>query len=197
MKLTITRHGETEENKKKIIMGHIPGTLSTRGKAQAKKLAKRLEKEKFDYIFSSDLARAADTAKEVAKFHKKVPLDFTKELRERFLGEMEGKATSQEWKEGKWDHEFSKKLNLETPEDTLKRAQNFLENLTKNHYGKNVLLIAHNGINRALITFLLGKTWKEIEESDLFGNTSITIFEFDKNKNPVLKLMNCMKHLEE
>jgi len=75
MKLIITRHGETEENKNRIIQGHIDGTLSQLGLEQAKKLAERLKDEKIDLIFSSDLGRALNTAKEVAKFHKDIPLD--------------------------------------------------------------------------------------------------------------------------
>ena len=86
MKLIITRHGETEENKAGIIMGHLHGTLSENGKEQAKKVALRLKEEKIDAIYSSDLARSSDTAKEIAKYHPKTPLIFAKDLREKYLG---------------------------------------------------------------------------------------------------------------
>ncbi len=195
MKLTITRHGETEENKKRIAQGHLPGKLSILGKTQAKKLAKRLEKEKFDHIFSSDLARASDTAKEISKSHKKTPLDFTEDLRERHLGDMQGKPAPLEYKEKNMDAELSKKLKLEPLEDLSKRAQKFLDELTKNHYGKHILLVAHDGINQALIASLLKKPLEDVY--GFLGNTSVTIFEFDDEKNPVLKLFNDVKHLEE
>jgi len=45
MKLIITRHGETEENTKGIIMGHLPGKLTPLGIEQAKKVAQRLKNE--------------------------------------------------------------------------------------------------------------------------------------------------------
>ena len=70
-------------------MGHNPGKLSSLGIEQARKLAERLKDEKIDVIFSSDLARAADTAKEIAKFHPNIPLELTKDIRERFLGEIQ------------------------------------------------------------------------------------------------------------
>ncbi|GBE19836.1 glucosyl-3-phosphoglycerate phosphatase [archaeon BMS3Abin17] len=70
MKLILVRHGETEENKRREIMGQKQGTLSSLGIEQAKKVAQRLKDEKIDYIFSSDLARASDTAKEIHKFHQ-------------------------------------------------------------------------------------------------------------------------------
>jgi len=37
MRLIITRHGETEENRARIIQGHLPGKLSEIGINQAKK----------------------------------------------------------------------------------------------------------------------------------------------------------------
>ena len=42
MKLILTRHGETEENIKGIVQGHMPGRLSATGKDQAKRLAKTI-----------------------------------------------------------------------------------------------------------------------------------------------------------
>ena len=95
MILIITRHGETIENKQGIMQGHLPGTLSEHGIEQAKKLAERLKEEKIDFIYSSDLARAADTAKEIAKFHPNISINFTKELRERNLGELQGRKASE------------------------------------------------------------------------------------------------------
>lgn len=78
MKLIITRHGETEENKAGIIQGYLPGHLSKTGIEQAKKVVLRLKDEKIDFIYSSDLDRAANTAKEIAKFHPDVPIEFVK-----------------------------------------------------------------------------------------------------------------------
>jgi len=43
MKLILTRHGETIENQKGIMQGHLPGHLSKQGVEQAKKLALRLK----------------------------------------------------------------------------------------------------------------------------------------------------------
>ena len=67
MKLILTRHGETVDNIKGILQGQNPGKLSENGIQQAKQLALRLKNENIDAIYSSDLARAADTAKEIYK----------------------------------------------------------------------------------------------------------------------------------
>src|SRR5690606_30559966 len=95
MKLIITRHGETEENVAGILQGHLPGKLSARGIEQAKKLALRLQNDKIDFIYSSDLDRAADTAKEIAQYHPNAKIEFVENLRERNLGEFQGRKRSE------------------------------------------------------------------------------------------------------
>ncbi|MBT3406222.1 histidine phosphatase family protein [Candidatus Woesearchaeota archaeon] len=90
MRLILTRHGQTEENVKRILQGHMPGKLTPLGIEQAKKLASRLKDENIDAIYSSDLARTADTTKEIAKFHPDVPVFYVAELREGDLGEYAG-----------------------------------------------------------------------------------------------------------
>lgn len=91
MKLILTRHGETEENKAGIIQGQGIGRLSDEGKNQAKKIALRLKWEKIDYIYSSDLERAVDTTESIAMFHPQIPINFTKEMREIYLGSYQWK----------------------------------------------------------------------------------------------------------
>lgn len=61
IKLTLTRHGETEENVKKLISGQSPGTLTQEGIDQAKKIGVYLKDELYDHIYVSDLKRTVDT----------------------------------------------------------------------------------------------------------------------------------------
>ena len=55
MKLYIIRHGETEENQAGIMQGHLHGTLTKEGLAQAKEVGIKLKNHKFKHILSSDL----------------------------------------------------------------------------------------------------------------------------------------------
>ena len=48
MRLIITRHGQTEQNKSKILQGQTPGALSNLGKEQARKVAERLKEEQIE-----------------------------------------------------------------------------------------------------------------------------------------------------
>ncbi|USN46024.1 MAG: histidine phosphatase family protein [Candidatus Woesearchaeota archaeon] len=195
MLLIITRHGETEENRNNIIQGHLPGTLSGEGISQAKKVALRLKTEKIDYIYASDLARAVDTAKEIAKYHPSTPLQFVEELREKNLGKWQGKERS--------ELEAAKKQvgeggleTVETPKEIFARAEKFLHAVLSKHLHDTVLFVGHYGINKALIAAITGKGPQDIQGIEKPRNTSLSIFEIGEEKDHTIHLFNCVKHLE-
>lgn len=48
----ITRHGQTEWNKKSILQGHKDSDLTEEGIQQARKAAELLKDVEFDYVYS-------------------------------------------------------------------------------------------------------------------------------------------------
>lgn len=84
----------------------------------------------------------------------------------------------------------------ESIKDLYTRAENFLQKIIKKHHKNSVLLVAHNGINKALIAVITGRKYDEIKDMENHHNTSLTIFEIDKNKNHKIHLFNDVKHLE-
>lgn len=60
--LYLARHGQTEENMTRIFQGHMPGTLTVEGIAQAEALRDTLRDISLDAVVSSDLKRCVDTA---------------------------------------------------------------------------------------------------------------------------------------
>jgi len=176
MKLILTRHGETIENQKKIMQGHLGGHLSENGKWQVRKLALRLKNEKIDAMYSSDLKRAADTAKEIAKYHKNIQINFVQELREVNLGSLTGKCSENvDWN--------NRPDDIESATSMQKRAKKLLDKV-------------YNKINKAMIGVVLNKKTEDIEEIENQHNTSVNIFEIKENKKHVIHLMNCVKHLK-
>ena len=83
--LTIARHGQTEENVRRILQGQMPGHLTSEGIRQAELLRDQLRHQHFDRIISSDLKRALDTARIIAEPHP-CPLEEEPLLRERDFG---------------------------------------------------------------------------------------------------------------
>ena len=189
MKLILVRHGETEENQKDIVQGHLPGKLSEKGKKQAKKLGLRLKNKKIDAIYSSDLARALDTAKEISKFHPKVPLKQVKDLRERNYGKLVGKKLS------KLDIK-KMPLYVETKESMMARALKLLERVYAKYPKRNVLFVGHAGINKAIISVIMDKPASYMKEVSHPKNTGVNVFDIRAFKKNIVHLRGCTRHLE-
>ena len=188
MRLILTRHGETIENRKGIIQGQKYGTLSKKGIGEAKKLALRLKKEKIDAIYSSDLERTKNTTKEIVKYHPNAPIKYVKELRERDAGNLVGKSISSVY----WKKVHNE---LETRKKMRKRSKKILDEAYKKHKKDTVLFVSHGGINMALISVIMNKPASYMDELKLHQNTSISIFEITENKDCKVHVLNCTEHL--
>jgi broad specificity phosphatase PhoE len=79
----IVRHAQTEENKQKIIQGHLDTMLNSEGERQADLVAKALKDIPFDVCYSSHLQRATDTAKRILVHHSGVELQMHIAVQER------------------------------------------------------------------------------------------------------------------
>ena len=166
--LILSRHGETEENKLRIMQGQMPGHLSELGKQQAEQLADLLEEEELDVIVSSDLARSYDTAMAVARRKGLDPVR-TPLLREMDWGIYTGKVAN--------EMDF-KNLpeSVESVEALYKRAGEFLQFLQTNFPGKRILAIGHGGFNRAIIVRIEKRQQEEILKLPIMKNTACLRF---------------------
>lgn len=166
--LTITRHGETDWNVEGRSQGHKDNPLNATGKEQAQKLAESLSGQTFDVVLSSDLKRAKETAAAVTKKLDIETREEWKELRERHTGDWEGMFVPDILK--KFPHGYASKTttfhyitppNGESLDALLDRAWNVYNMILERYAGKRVLLVGHNGINRALRTIIENRTYAE------------------------------------
>lgn len=82
--LTFFRHGRTDYNLNHKIQGQTDVPLDDVGKKEARNLARRIQTEEVDGVFSSDLSRASETAKIATNDRNDIV--FTSLLRERHFG---------------------------------------------------------------------------------------------------------------
>ena len=190
MKLVLTRHGETEENRAGILQGHMPSMLTERGREQAQKIAGRLKKEALDVIYSSDLARAADTAAEIHRYHAQVPLVITRELRERDMGKLQGVH-----KRDPAAKEEERRRTMESDERLFARANGLLRRVLSRHIDETVLFVCHNGIGRMLVSAITGQGPEGMSRVPMLHNTSLSIFEINASGQAVTCLFNDIDHL--
>src|SRR5438270_2561443 len=89
LQLIFIRHGASTWNGEGRIQGQLDPPLSDAGKQQVERLVNRFQGSEVSAIYSSDLARARETAKPLGKALG-LELQLSPELREVALGEWEG-----------------------------------------------------------------------------------------------------------
>lgn len=179
MKIIIIRHGETKEGKKEIILGQLQGTLSAKGKLEAKKITLIIKKANLNptLIISSDLKRAKKTAEIISK-KLNLPVKYEKILRERHAGIAQGK------KEGEIDWETYKKKSLlqrkhkggESFLDIGKRAQKFFLKIKKGD--KNIIIVSHSAFILMLVSIIYKIPFKKLTKY----KNGIFIVEIEKGR---------------
>ncbi|MGM0500950.1 MAG: alpha-ribazole phosphatase [Bacillota bacterium] len=199
-KLILARHGETNWNKESRFQGNKNIKLNQTGIAQAKKLATRLADIEIDAIYSSTLDRSNKTAQIVAKKHD-LEVDVKADLQEINFGVWEGLTFKQI--ESKYQDEFklwksnpakNKPAEGESLTDVQDRVFNTIDELLVKHQGQTILIVAHGGVNRVLISNFLGmpldKCWRLNQ-----NNTAINILNIYQSEI-ILELFNSAYHLE-
>jgi len=90
-RIWLVRHGLTDWNTQQRFCGHSDVPLSAQGRVQARWLAQRLQEEKISTIYTSDLARARETAEIIASRRtQEVPVNLSAAWREIDFGAWEG-----------------------------------------------------------------------------------------------------------
>jgi phosphoserine phosphatase len=151
--LLLVRHGETDWNREGRWQGLSDTHLNDQGREQARSLA--LQADGVDVIYSSDLARARETAEIVAEdLGLEVRLD--ERLRERGFGEWEG-LNSDEIEErfaeahGRWKAgEGPGAENAEPFAEFAGRIHDFVDEVLERHPGETVLVVSHGGSIRVI-----------------------------------------------
>ena len=164
--LYLVRHGETVDNANQIMQGQTHGQLNETGIEQAWQLCRQLEGVHFDAFLSSDLKRAVDTAAIIAGPHH-MQVVTTPLLRERDWGAFTGRFIPD--LKG-----LDFPSDVESLEQLLKRAGDFLTFVRTEYAGKQVLAVGHDIVNKAIQAVYYGKQMRQVER---MTNCEIRILE--------------------
>jgi broad specificity phosphatase PhoE len=153
-------HSLTTDNERGIATGHLPGTLSEAGRGLAAELGARRLGDGIAVVFSSDLARAVETA-EIAFGGTELPVHLDARLRECDYGFLNGRPVSevQAVRAGHLDEPFP---GGESYRQVVERTRSFLRDLEAGWDGSRVLLIGHSANRWALDHLLLGQPLEEL-----------------------------------
>ena len=146
------RHGETAWNVDTRIQGSLDIALNATGHAQAMRLATALAGEPIRAIYTSDLARAWETAQHLGRAQQREVIP-EKGLRERCFGEFEGKTFNEiqtdlpeqarRWRQR--DPEFAPPGG-ESLVQLKQRVEEACARLAARHPGELIALVGHGGV---------------------------------------------------
>jgi probable phosphoglycerate mutase len=198
-RILLVRHGETDWNATGRIQGHSDTPLNEAGRLQARRAAQRLAREPVRALYSSDLARAFETATIIGASLGLTAVS-SPQLRERQYGAWEGltgaaiKAHYPElfamWRARATD--FAPPRG-ETRSELLSRALAELRTIRQRHLGQMVVVVSHGGLCNVLINHVLGNADDEQREF-AFGNASIHTLDVTEEQWTVITL-NEIAHL--
>lgn len=146
------RHGQTAWNADSRIQGHTDIELDALGLQQAQRLAAALAGEPLHAVYSSDLARARQTATPLAA-RAGLALRIDSGLRERHFGDFEGLSFAQI--EQRWPEQALRWRRREPDfgpgggevlRDFRARVVATVERLARAHRGQCIALVTHGGV---------------------------------------------------
>lgn len=199
MELVFVRHGETAWNAARRFQGQSNVPLSERGNEQAAALERALRVVPFTHAFSSDLLRAAETARTILRA-RDLPLTTDVRLREFDFGEWEGLT----WSEiiARWPElgpRLPTQARLYQPtggeryEHVMARVRAFLDDLRANASVEHALVVTHAGALHAAMEVLRPKGFDPLRM--VFSTAGITRLAMDGGHARIISL-NDVDHLD-
>jgi len=176
MEIFIIRHGEFDPSK----LDPDPA-LNKQGMLQAKLVAKRLSKIKFDKIYCSDMKRSLETLKQVRSYQR-CPVIILSELRE-VASEVNGAKR----------RSFAKRRKV--LKEKFKLNKIFKRIIRENLKDSKILIISHANVINFFLSKFLGVSCKHFWKIMVWP-TALTIVETNK-KNYIIKLIGDTSHMKE
>jgi broad specificity phosphatase PhoE len=189
------RHGETPWNAAgNRYCGRTDVPLTEKGLGQAALVREQLKDISFEAVYSSPLQRAWHTARIAGGDREVIPDD---RLTEADFGTWEGKTREEFILEnrGLWDGWSEDPATTraggtgETAMEVIVRVNRFFEFALQRHSSGNILVVAHNGVNRFYLAWKLGMPLTHYRRL-VQENSSITLFSLDAEGEMTLKLLN-------
>jgi broad specificity phosphatase PhoE len=160
LELVYETHSTTVDNEQGRATGWLPGVLSATGREQALALGARRRDDGLDAVFSSDLARAVETAR-IAFEGSDVPLFLDWRLRECNYGELNGRPVPEidEVRARNVDEAYP---GGESYHQVAERVASFLADIAGRFDGGRVLVVSHAAPRWAIEHLLEGRPLEEL-----------------------------------
>lgn len=190
-RIYLLRHGETEWNWQRRVMGSLPIALSGTGVQQARALAEALARRPLAAVYSSPLLRAMQTAEILAAPHGLAPVPVP-DLTELSFGEWEGKSWEelrllrlyQEWRADPTSVTLPGGGTIAQVQEGAVAA---LERLRAAHPEQRLAVVSHAEVIKCLLCHYLGITLKFLPRL-IIDNGTISTFSWGEDGVKVVRV---------
>lgn len=197
--IVFIRHGQTDWNAGRRWQGHADIALNEAGRQQAALLAQRLRHWPILRVYSSDLQRAAATARALGEVLGLEPI-IDVNWRERHVGRFEGLTMEEIIAQfpDVWESMRTGPLDPpggETQDEITERAGAAFDALVAQHEGEMTAVVSHGGTIHTAVHYALQLPPSALGRLSFRGNTGISIIEIHDSL-PRLVCLNDTAHLE-
>lgn len=193
----LTRHGQTEWNLERRLQGRGNSPLTEAGIERAKELRERIKDIDIDFIYSSPIERALDTAN-IIKGEKNIEVITDEGLMEMCFGDYEGRKTDEVMAENpSWNIDLIMHGDVElcapNGEDLASvraRVAETMDRIIEENRGKAILIVTHGITLKALMYY-----FKDQEvNNEVMGQATLTKISVDENNAFDIEFKNDDSH---
>ena len=162
IEIILARHGETDWNASETFRGRVDIPLNEVGRKQAEMLGEYLEQEQIDFIYSSPLKRAVETARAISG-RQKLEVNAVENLIEFHFGDWQGLSRSEVVE--KYPEVYRDWLDTpeqvripggESLEDVRRRTVPFVKDAIMRCGDGKIVFVSHRVVHKVLVCSLLG-----------------------------------------
>ena len=196
LELLLIRHGQTDYNAKRKVMGRLPIPLNVAGHEQAEKLAERLDGEGLHAILTSPVLRARQTSEVIAAKQNGVAVEDAEALAELDYGDwvdMDIDEVTADNPEA-WATYRSRPHEMRFPggeslADASARIGSFLNEVSDRFDDGMVALVSHADVIKMALLHLLGLPLKHLANISI-DNCSISMVRMAPDTGPRLVMLS-------
>jgi probable phosphoglycerate mutase len=181
----LIRHAEAEGNLYRRIHGQYDSLVTQRGRKQIEALEKRFAEITVDFVYSSDLRRARETAGAVTK-SRGIELAVSRQLREVNMGVWEdltwGEVERFEPEQLEYFNSDPTLWNISGREDFYnlqKRLNSAICDIAAKHDGRTVAVVSHGSAIRTFLCGVFNVPPQEIKRIPHCDNTAVALLRID------------------
>jgi len=176
LKIYVLRHGRTNCNDEGKYNGKLDEDINETGIKQALEAREKVKDLDIDLIICSPLLRTRHTCDIVNG--NNIPVIYDERIEERDCGLLTDKELGEFYYTDYWNYYSQNKIEgLETIQELFERIKLFLDDIKEKYRDKNILLVTHGGVARAIYFY-----FNELPKDGMiqkFGSTNCGIKEYE------------------